>query len=378
MSITVKDILQLDVLKNAELIAGKNGLNREVLRVNFTDCPLEPEDPGYKLVEKGDLYIHSFYIDRIADDLIYNIIQFYIQTESSCCIGLRYYINQIPDKTLDLANKNKYPIIMIDADVPYGQVIKDISELILTDQIALNSENKINRLLYDRLDSQECNEIMQYLSPDLPLKYLCVYIKYSELTSLRFKLLKSDLFSQFQLNFLRYRKGGFLILDQITHHDFSHTINSLMNLFAHYGKTFSIGVSSSCEGSSDFARSFKEAHSTHEVAEITGKKITYYNDLSIYNLLQPLRNHEALKVFCKKTLEPLKEYEKRHSSNLIETIRIYLENNGDYKKTAYILHTHENTIRFRIKKAMTILGMEDNSYTFIEHLSLALKAELLL
>ena len=79
MSITVKDILQLDVLKNSELIAGKNGLNREVLRVNFTDCPLEPEDPGYKLVEKGDLYIHSFYIDRIADDLIYNIIQFYIK-----------------------------------------------------------------------------------------------------------------------------------------------------------------------------------------------------------------------------------------------------------------------------------------------------------
>ena len=47
MGITVKDILQLDVLKKAKLVAGKNGLNREILRVNFTDCPLDPDDPGY-------------------------------------------------------------------------------------------------------------------------------------------------------------------------------------------------------------------------------------------------------------------------------------------------------------------------------------------
>lgn len=378
MSITVKDILQLDVLKNAEILAGKNGLNREILRVNFTDCPLEPDDPGYALVSKGDLYIHSFYTAQNNEDLVFNIIQFYIDTESSCCIGLKCYLNQMPEKFLHLANKNNYPIIMIDADVPYGQLIKDISELILTEHLDLNSENKINRLLYDNLNSQERNNIIQYLIPDLPLKYLCIYISYPELPSLRFNFLKSDLSSQFQLHFLRYHKGGFLILNLITHLDFSRTINSLTHLLSYYGKTFYIGVSNKCEESNDLVRSFKEAYSSYEIAQLTGNKITYYNDLSIYNLLLPLRNYEILNEFCKKTLEPLKKYENRYSMNLLKTIRIYLENNGDYKKTAYFLDTHENTIRFRIGKAMSLLGLEDNPYTFIEHVSIALKAEQLL
>ncbi len=378
MSITVKDILQLDVLKKAELVAGKNGLNREILRVNFTDCPLDPDDPGYTLVSKGDLYIHSFYTAQNNEDLVFNLIQFYIQTGSSCCICLKYYLNQIPERVLTLSNKNNYPIIMINADVPYGQLIKDISELILTEQLDINSENKINQLLYDKLSSQERNNIIQYLAPDLPLKYLCIYISYPELPSLRFKFLKSDLSSQFQLHFLRYRKGGFLILNLITHLDFSRTINSLTHLLSYYGKTFYIGVSSKCEESSGFIRSFNEAYSAYEIAQLTGNKLTYYNDLSIYNLLLPLRNHEILNEFCKKILEPLKEYEYRYSTNLLETARIYLENNGDYKKTAYFLGTHENTIRFRIGKARSLLGLEDNHYAFIEYVSIALKAELLL
>ncbi|MCC5909627.1 MAG: PucR family transcriptional regulator ligand-binding domain-containing protein [Clostridiaceae bacterium] len=378
MSITVKDILQLDVLKNAELVAGENGLNREILRVNFTDCPLDPYDPGYTLVSKGDLYIHSFYTAQNNEDLVFDIIQFYMQTESSCCIGLKWYLNQMPEKVLHLANRNNYPIIMIDADVPYGQLIKDISELILTEQLDVNCENKINQLLYDKLNNQERNNIIQYLTPDLPLKYLCIYISYPELPSLRFKFLKNDLSSQFKLHFLRYHKGGFLILDLITHLDFSRTINSLTHLLSYYGKTFYIGVSSKCEESSDFVRSLNEAYSAHKIAQLTGNRVTYYNDLSIYSLLLPLRNHEILNELCKKILGPLKEYESRYSTNLLETIRIYLENNGDYKKTAYFLNTHENTIRFRIGKAKSILGLEDNPYAFIELVSIALKAERLL
>ena len=76
MSITVKDILSLPLLKNAELAAGESGLSREVLRVNFTDSPLNPENPGYALVSRGDLYIHSFYTDMENEDQIYNLIQF--------------------------------------------------------------------------------------------------------------------------------------------------------------------------------------------------------------------------------------------------------------------------------------------------------------
>ena len=59
MGIQVRDVLALDLLTDAKLVAGKAGLDREVLRVNFTDCPLWECDPGYSLVQKGDVYILS-------------------------------------------------------------------------------------------------------------------------------------------------------------------------------------------------------------------------------------------------------------------------------------------------------------------------------
>ncbi len=86
MSILVRDVLKLDLLKDARLIAGKGGLDREVSRINFTDCPLSTDDPGYSLVQRGDLYILSLYIQSQSEAELCKLINFYIQTGSACCI----------------------------------------------------------------------------------------------------------------------------------------------------------------------------------------------------------------------------------------------------------------------------------------------------
>ena len=56
MSVTVSDVLQLDILNSAKVIAGKNGLDREVLRINFTDCPINPLVDA-DLILSGDAFI---------------------------------------------------------------------------------------------------------------------------------------------------------------------------------------------------------------------------------------------------------------------------------------------------------------------------------
>ena len=101
---------------------------------------------------------------------------------------------------------------------------------------------------------------------------------------------------------------------------------------------------------------------------------TYPDDLHIYNLLMAVHDNAALKNFYTMTLAPLIQYEKRYSVDLIKTIETYLTCDGDYKKTAIMLKQHENTIRFRINKAKSLLGMENSHYKFIEQVSLALKA----
>lgn len=376
MSITVNDILQLNILKGAKLVTGKDGLSREVSRVNFTDCPLE-DDMGYSLVIKGDLYIRSFYMDQHDEKKIYDIIDFYINTESSCCLGLGYYLNEIPKKVLNLANKNHYPIIIIDDNTSYGELIRDISELIMTEQMDLLSENKIDRLLYDALSAKEISDISGYLISKLPECYFAVSIAYDEISAFQLKFLKSDLSAQFNLRLLRYHNGGFLIFDLNKYSDFSSFSEQLVKLLSHYKSHFFIGISSKYK-QENFASCLKEAHSAMEIGKLTANHITLYDNLTVYNLLISLHDKEISKRYCEKILSPLKEYGERHSIDLIETVSIYLKNNGDYKKTAAILNSHENTIRFRISKAMGILGLLKEPFTFIEQVSIALKMERLM
>ena len=72
---------------------------------------------------------------------------------------------------------------------------------------------------------------------------------------------------------------------------------------------------------------------------------------------------------------PLKEYDQYYNSDIIHTVEVYLENNGDYKKTAQILHQHENTVRYRILKAKKLIDLENEHLKFIEQVSLALKMD---
>ena len=40
MSVQIKDILSIELFKDATVTAGNNGLEKEVKRVNFSDCTL--------------------------------------------------------------------------------------------------------------------------------------------------------------------------------------------------------------------------------------------------------------------------------------------------------------------------------------------------
>lgn len=378
MDITIMDILQLGILSSAEIVAGKSGLDREVVRINFSDSPLDKEDPGNMLVSRGDLYINSFYVGCNNEDVILNLIQFYINTGSCGCIVLKYHFKKMPESVIELANLNNYPIMMIDSNTPYAILIRDISELIFTEQSHQYSENKINRILYDNLSKEELNANIKFLVPNLPLKYISIYISYEYISSTSFKMLQTDLNLYFKHSFFRYKKGGFIILDTKEHANITYVASLFADIFCKFNINYLIGISNEHTGLDCFQISLKESMSAHEIGQITKDKVTHYSNVSIYSLLSPLRNSEVLNLYCIETLGPIREYEKRYSINMMDTIILYLETNGNIKEVSRQLYTHENTIRFRIAKAKSILGLENQDFTFIKRISLAIKAEKLL
>ena len=65
----------------------------------------------------------------------------------------------------------------------------------------------------------------------------------------------------------------------------------------------------------------------------------------------------------------LDEYDKKYRSNLLETLRVYVQNEGRIAQTAQALFLHVNTVRYRLDKLKELLGPEDffvQAYIFIK------------
>ena len=87
---------------------------------------------------------------------------------------------------------------------------------------------------------------------------------------------------------------------------------------------------------------------------------------------------DELLDFCQETLSPLEEYEAAENVDLLNTVAVYIECDGNVKQASSILHQHENTVRFRISKAQSLLNLSNNRFLFIEKVSFALRARKLL
>ena len=373
MGVTVGELLQIDILKNASVIAGASGMNRQIRRVSFSDVPLEEwKDPT--CFEPGDVFIRSFFADKDREERICEAISFYIQVNSACCITYRRFLPHFPENAIALANEHNYPIIVLDEIIPYANLIRMITEYILISQHEWLIENSLSLLLHHSPSAEKVSELYRKLVPAAYENFLVIYASLGACAPALIRSLADTLATQFPTTFLRYSKDCFILLSCPNPKNTAVTLQQIDSVLAAYAPDHIAGISNPCK-EADFPKGLHQALDAHEVGKVTDSRITYYNELSVYKLLMPLcRKHgEELASFYDEVISPLKAYEENNSVNLLETVATYIECDGNIKKAASILHQHENTVRFRVGKARELLNLSHNHCAFIELVSIALR-----
>lgn len=368
VSVTVRDLLRLDLLSGARIVAGADGLDRVISRVNFTDTPIN-EAVDYKLLAEGDVFICSFYAGQNNEEFLYQNIAFYIRAGSACCIALDEFVPHFPQRVLDLANEHHYPILHIKGTTPYGELIRSITLLIFLDRDDQFMESRIGQLVNGSSSAAEIAQLYQSVVSNRSEQYVVAHVMLENLNAMQYKMLKDDLAMQFRIRFMPYYNGGFFVLPG---ENAVLILDHVVRALAHYSPKISVGYSEVCVGKEAFPGAFSQALSADETARSLGLGRIGYESLSIYKLLIPLQSSRVLEQFCNEVLEPL------HKANLLETVETYFQCDGNVEKTAELLAQHKNTVRFRINKARGLLGMEHSYFSFVEKVSLALKAERLL
>lgn len=138
-------------------------------------------------------------------------------------------------------------------------------------------------------------------------------------------------------------------------------INIKNNIFRGKFKIIS-GISSIIQGIDGFKPSY---FATQQVIRMLDNEdiensYIFYEDLEIRKLLLNNSN-EDLEKFLSMTLGPLFEYEK-DTKEYLNTLKVYIQSNGNWTYTKDHLHIHGNTLSYRLNRIKDILNINLNDY----------------
>jgi len=120
------------------------------------------------------------------------------------------------------------------------------------------------------------------------------------------------------------------------------------------------GVGGSCAAASAIARSYAQARRALETAQRFGNQgdVVAFEELGVYRLLFHVSDAAELRGFTEQVLGPLIEYDQRHRGDLVRTLGVFLEHNGNLQATARELNLHVNSVAYRIQRLESISGLK--------------------
>ncbi|MDQ0214935.1 DNA-binding PucR family transcriptional regulator/GAF domain-containing protein [Oikeobacillus pervagus] len=121
-----------------------------------------------------------------------------------------------------------------------------------------------------------------------------------------------------------------------------------------------LGVGGKTEKLRDYYFCYKQAHHARNVVihHLQDEGFALFEDLGAYTLLNNLKDPLIANLFIETYLEPLLHYKDGKGADLFTTLRVYIYNNGNWKKTMESLFIHRSTLRYRMERIRDILEID--------------------
>ena len=161
LKVRLRDILNVDLLAGAEVIAGETGMDNVITSVNVMEVPdiVDWVRPGEFLLTTA--YSLSNNIEAL------NTLLPEFSEKGVCGMGIKTkrYINELPESVIETANKLGFPIIKIPPSVSYGDLMKQVFTYIIGEQTRLLEKinefnNQIRDIMLRRGDMDEFAELI--------------------------------------------------------------------------------------------------------------------------------------------------------------------------------------------------------------------------
>ena len=113
----------------------------------------------------------------------------------------------------------------------------------------------------------------------------------------------------------------------------------------------------------------REAARLAAVAGLTGRAVSL-DEVLIDHIARSAPHAGRI---LEETLRPLEEYDRRHHSALVDTVRTYVETGFNLRRSSEVLHVHPNTVTYRLRRVGELSGRDPHDPHDLLILFLALK-----
>ncbi|MEV6260826.1 PucR family transcriptional regulator ligand-binding domain-containing protein [Streptomyces sp. NPDC051784] len=121
-----------------------------------------------------------------------------------------------------------------------------------------------------------------------------------------------------------------------------------------------LGVSAAVHSAEGLRGALEEARHARRVAAARPGPVCAagHHELASHVLLLPFVPDDVRKAFTARLLDPLRDYDRRHRAELIETLEAFLDCDGSWTRCATRLHLHVNTLRYRVGRIEQLTGRD--------------------
>lgn len=364
MPILLEQLLNSSQLSQISVVAGRNGISREVVWINTVESlqMIGSVRPSELVFSTGI----EFGSDNRA---LLELVKKCHHAGAACnLISLGQSIKKIPQEAIEYADKNNYPLLTVPTEIRMADLTYMVCDYIMNNR-ELNKE--VKTLFFDLL-SQSCDqaETISQLAAhgytnDLSYGVLVVeesrggFEKASVIQAVNSKLV----FAFYR--YYTYEISGklvYIVVRRNLRNDFRRksiyeVIKDLNAIFQE--SEIRIGIGNLYNSLELLSQSFKEALVALRVlAEDQGQKggcREFYRS-ELYKMIVKLYDNPILLEFSRNSLTPLEEYDQTNSSHYMDFLRVYLKNDANIQKTSRDLFIHRNTAMYKLNKIEKILG----------------------
>ena len=158
---TISDFLNLPNFSDLNLLAGENGLDRELTNVTVVDTP-----DGTNWLNGGEFVITTAYMLHEEKDLLEFLQVLHEKQAAGVGIKENRYITTIPEAALKMADELTLPLIYVPEAYPFVDIINPVlTQIISRQSLLLTQANKIHKeFLGLAINNNSVPEILKTLS----------------------------------------------------------------------------------------------------------------------------------------------------------------------------------------------------------------------